>query len=142
MIKGTLGVLKSQTGLSDHENYHELCRLLARLKANFQLSELVQCSDYAEWIAMVANFTVDSFKHWEWAANSVYYLLSLWSRLVASMPYLKGETPSMLDAYVPRITETFITTRLDSVTAVARGDADGVASASAIVAKSGLRPAW
>ena len=35
---------------------------------------------------MVATFTVDSFKHWEWASNSVYYLLSVWSRLVASMP--------------------------------------------------------
>ena len=46
---------------------------------------------------------MDSFKHWEWAANSVYYLLSLWSRLVASMPYLKGETPSHLENYVPRV---------------------------------------
>ena len=91
MMAGTLRILQTQCGLSDHANYHELCRLLARLKANFQLSELVVCSHYAEWIAMVATFTVDSFKHWEWASNSVYYLLSLWSRLVASMPYLKGQ---------------------------------------------------
>lgn len=40
----------------------ELCRLLARLKANFQLAELVQCANYAEWIGLVATFTVDSFK--------------------------------------------------------------------------------
>ena len=44
--------------------------------------------------------------------------------MISSVPYLKGETPSMLDAYVPRITETFITSRLDSVTAVARGEAE------------------
>ena len=62
MMSGTLHILNTQCGLSDHDNYHELCRLLARLKANFQLSELVQCSNYAEWIAMVATFTVDSFK--------------------------------------------------------------------------------
>ena len=78
MVSGTLHILQSQCGLSDHGNYHELCRLLARLKANFQLAELVQCANYAEWISMVASFTIDSFKHWEWAANSVYYLLSLW----------------------------------------------------------------
>lgn len=55
-------------------------------RSSLQLSELVQCEDYKDWIAMVATFTVDSFKHWEWASNSVYYLLSVWSRLVASMP--------------------------------------------------------
>jgi len=33
---------QAQHGLTDHDNYHELCRLLARLKANYQLSELVQ----------------------------------------------------------------------------------------------------
>ena len=115
MIKGTLAILQSQCGLADHENYHELCRLLARLKANFQLSELVVCAGYAEWIAMVANFTVDSFKHWEWAANSVYYLLSLWSRLVASMPYLKGETPSHLEGYVPQVITAFINSRMELV---------------------------
>ena len=47
---------------------------------------------------MVATFTIDSFKHWQWASNSVYYLLSLWSRLVASMPYLKGSIPSQVRA--------------------------------------------
>jgi hypothetical protein len=51
----------------------------------------------------VATFTIDSFKHWQWAANSVYYLLSLWSRLVASMPYLKGDVPSQLESYVPQV---------------------------------------
>jgi hypothetical protein len=67
----------------------------------------------------VAEFTLTSLQSWQWASSSVYYLLCLWSRLISSVPYLKGEAPSMLDAYVPRITETFITSRLDSVTAVA-----------------------
>ena len=30
-----------QVGLSEHDNYHEFCRLLGRLKTNYQLSELV-----------------------------------------------------------------------------------------------------
>jgi exportin-7 len=115
MMGGTLTILQTQRGLSDHDNYHELCRLLARLKANFQLSELVQSPNYAEWIAMVANFTVDSFKHWEWASNSVHYLLSLWSRLVASMPYLKGETPSHLESYVPQVITAFVNSRMELV---------------------------
>jgi len=125
MVRGTLRILQTQCGLSDHDNYHELCRLLARLKANFQLSELVQCEDYKDWIAMVATFTVDSFKHWEWASNSVYYLLSVWSRLVASMPYLKPEMPSQLESYVPQVITAFINSRMELVSALLRSnDAD------------------
>lgn len=32
MVRGTLHILQAQCGLADHDNYHELCRLLARLK--------------------------------------------------------------------------------------------------------------
>ena len=129
MLNGTLSILQTQRGLSDHGNYHELCRLLARLKSNFQLSELVTCAPYEDWIRIVATFTVDSFKHWEWAANSVYYLLSLWSRLVASMPYLKGETPSHLEGYVPEVITAFITSRMQLVThLIAAEEGDGESS--------------
>jgi hypothetical protein len=35
-------ILRSQAGLAEHhDNYHEFCRLLGRLKTNYQLSELV-----------------------------------------------------------------------------------------------------
>ena len=85
---------------------------------------MVAVPGYQQWINAVAEFTLTSLQSWQWASASVYYLLALWSRLISSVPYLKGETPSMLDAYVPRITETFITSRLDSVTAVARGEAE------------------
>lgn len=32
---------RTKRGLAEHENYHEFCRLLGRLKTNYQLSELV-----------------------------------------------------------------------------------------------------
>ena len=124
LISGTAEVLARNQGLGEHANYHEFCRLLSRLKTNYQLSELVAVPGYQAWINAVAEFTLTSLQSWQWASASVYYLLALWSRLISSVPYLKGETPSMLDAYVPRITETFITSRLDSVTAVARGEAE------------------
>jgi exportin-7 len=35
-------ILRAQAGLAEHhDNYHEFCRLLGRLKTNYQLSELV-----------------------------------------------------------------------------------------------------
>jgi exportin-7 len=124
LINGTSDILSKNQGLGEHDNYHEFCRLLSRLKTNYQLSELVAVDGYQKWIQGVAEFTLTSLQSWQWASSSVYYLLTLWSRLISSVPYLKGEAPSMLDQYVPKITETFITSRLDSVTAVARGEAD------------------
>lgn len=124
LVRGTLDILRSQQGLTHHANYHEMCRLLARLKANYQLSELVASDAYAEWISIVATFTIDSFNHWQWAANSVYYLLSLWSRLVASMPYLKGDTPSQLESFVPQVITAFINSRMELVRTLLRDDHD------------------
>ncbi len=49
-------------GLSDPSNYHEFCRLLARLKSNYQLGELVKVDNYAEIIKLIAEFTVTSLQ--------------------------------------------------------------------------------
>lgn len=41
LARGTREILRTQQGLAEHANYHEFCRLLGRLKTNYQLSELV-----------------------------------------------------------------------------------------------------
>ena len=42
LVTGTRDILRSRQGLAEHANYHEFCRLLGRLKTNYQLSELVR----------------------------------------------------------------------------------------------------
>lgn len=44
LAAGTRDILRTQRGLAEHANYHEFCRLLGRLKTNYQLSELVRHS--------------------------------------------------------------------------------------------------
>ncbi|XP_042518350.1 exportin-7 isoform X2 [Macadamia integrifolia] len=117
LMTGTKEILQTGQGLADHDNYHEYCRLLGRFKVNYQLSELVNVEGYSDWIRLVAEFTSRSLQSWQWASSSVYYLLGLWSRLVTSVPYLKGDIPSLLDEFVPKITEGFIASRFDSVQA-------------------------
>ncbi|PKA58500.1 hypothetical protein AXF42_Ash008787 [Apostasia shenzhenica] len=117
LMAGTKEILQTGHGLADHDNYHEFCRLLGRFKVNYQLSELLNVEIYSDWIHLVADFTTKSLQSWQWASNSVYYLLALWSRLVTSVPYLKGDAPSLLDETVPKITEGFITSRFNSVEA-------------------------
>ncbi|KAF8028166.1 hypothetical protein BT93_E0929 [Corymbia citriodora subsp. variegata] len=117
LMTGTKEILQTGQGLADHDNYHEFCRLLGRFRVNYQLSELVNVEGYGDWIRLVAEFTLKSLQSWQWASSSVYYLLGLWSRLVTSVPYLKGDAPSLLDEFVPKITEGFITSRFDSIQA-------------------------
>ncbi|XP_074310718.1 uncharacterized protein LOC141646709 [Silene latifolia] len=122
LMTGTKEILQSGQGLAEHDNYHEFCRLLGRFRVNYQLQELVSVEGYSDWIQLVAQFTSKSLQSWQWASSSVYYLLGLWSRLVASVPYLKGDSPSLLDEFVPKITEGFITSRFDSVQAALPDD--------------------
>ncbi|KAL3148536.1 hypothetical protein ABBQ38_013973 [Trebouxia sp. C0009 RCD-2024] len=118
LVAGTRDILKQQKGLAEHSNYHEFCRMLGRLKTNYQLSELVSVESYPEWIQLVADFTMKSLNSWQWASASIFYLMGLWSRLVSSMSYLKGDAPSYMETCVPKIARAYITSRLESVTTV------------------------
>ncbi|CAG0893046.1 unnamed protein product [Darwinula stevensoni] len=120
LVSGVKTLLQNPRGLSDHNNYHEFCRLLARLKTNYQLGELVTVDNYPQFIELIANFTVQSLQMWQFAPNSVHYLLSLWQRMVASVPYVKSTEPHMLEVYTPEVTKAYITSRLESVPVVLR----------------------
>lgn len=61
---------------------------------------------------------------WRFSQNSLYYLLSLWQRMVASVPYIKAQEPHLLETYTPEITSVFITSRLELVNAVVRDNVD------------------
>jgi hypothetical protein len=106
-------VLQGRIGLTHLENYHEFCRLLGRLKSNYQLSELMRTDNFSEWSAssllhaslpfgphqvvlscrleLATNFSISSFEQWQWSLNSMHYILQLWSRLVAAVPYVHAE---------------------------------------------------
>ncbi|XP_066147042.1 exportin-7 isoform X1 [Euwallacea fornicatus] len=120
LVNGVKHILQNPQGLSDPSNYHEFCRLLARLKSNYQLGELVMVDNYPDAIQLIAKFTVQSLQMWQFAPNSVHYLLSLWQRMVASVPYVKATEPHLLETYTPEVTSAYITSRLESAAVVAR----------------------
>lgn len=62
LVNGIKHILENSQGLSDPDNYHEFCRLLARLKTNYQLGELVTVESYPETIQLIAKFTVQSLQ--------------------------------------------------------------------------------
>ncbi|TDH72778.1 hypothetical protein CCR75_000536 [Bremia lactucae] len=123
LLHGICAILRAQDGLSDPQNYHEFCRLLGRLKSNYQLSELMKTDAFQEWMDLTPDFTIKSFRQWQWSVNSTHYLLALWSRLVAALPYVRADmTPSsveagaitFLDTRVPQIIQAYVQSRLES----------------------------
>ena len=121
---GIRSILESPQGLSDQTCFHEFCRLLSRLKVNFQLSELIKVSDYQVTLALIAKFTIQSFQMISAAGNSVFYLLFLWQKMIASMPYVKGPEPHCLERYAPDITSAYIRSRIDICQEVLYNDVD------------------
>lgn len=70
--------------------------------------------------AQLSSFFVIVVQMWQFAPNSVHYLLSLWQRMVASVPYVKATEPHLLETYTPEVTNAYITSRLESVAVVVR----------------------
>jgi exportin-7 len=127
LIIGIREMLSNRTGLQHQDNYHQFCRLLGRLKANYQLSELVKAEGYLEWLELAASFTVQSIQNWQYSTNSIHYLLALWARLVAAVPYVRPETGAQghvphLEKQVMLVVETYIESMLGSVETVLRSD--------------------
>jgi len=118
LVAGVREILQNPSGLTDPNNYHEFCRLLARLKSNYQLGELVMVDQYPESVQLMAKFTVESLQMWQFGPNSIHYLLSLWQRMVASVPYVKATEPHLLETYTPEVTQAYIRSRLESVAVV------------------------
>ncbi len=53
---------KPMQTLADPECYHEFCRLLMRLKSNYQLVELMKLDSYTRFLEVVAKFTLSSLQ--------------------------------------------------------------------------------
>jgi exportin-7 len=128
LMSGIQSVMQTKKGLEHVDNYHEFCSLLGRLKASYQLSELVKTQGFGEWLELAGDFTIKSLQNWEYSMNSIHYLLALWGRLVAALPYLRADTPEAqrpsqsLRSCVLQVVESYIKTMLDSVDVVVASD--------------------
>ena len=103
-------VLDSQHGLGNQATFHSFCRLLGRLKSNFQLIEMYKTEGYDQFLVSSSKFTILSFKQWRHSQNSMHYILGLWARMVSALPYIKmmkdnSKPNTQLDKYAPLILE-------------------------------------
>ncbi|KJH50942.1 hypothetical protein DICVIV_02903 [Dictyocaulus viviparus] len=152
--------------------FHEFCRMVSRLKTNFQLCELIKVPDYAAVMRLLAQFTVESLRSgpkivqiamtrqsvihnakkylkfvpqnelrnlelllssfnvrgaqfmMDLSANSTYFLLTFWQRMVTSVPYVRSSEDNLLNLCCPEIMTAFVESRLQNVERVVRDGHD------------------
>jgi len=112
-----------------HTIHAQFCRLLGRLKANYQLSELIKATSYLDWLSLCCDFTIKSCQNWQLSTNSIHYLLALWGRLVAAVPYVRPDAgpnghSKKLEESVSQVIKCFITCMLGSVRTIVEEGVD------------------
>ncbi|CAB3396860.1 unnamed protein product [Caenorhabditis bovis] len=124
LVEGVVGVIMNPEKLSEQGAFHEFCRLIARLKTNYQLCELIAVPCYAHMLRLLAEFTVQSLRMMEFSANSTYFLMTFWQRMVTSVPYVRNNDDHLLNVYCPEIMVAFVESRLQHVEHVVRDGAE------------------
>ena len=129
LLPGIRSILEQAAGLlADEKSLHEFCRLIARLKANPQLHELIRIDNYPSFIETLFRFTTDHLLNvhchrYHLSPNTLHYILSFWSKIVAFLSHSSklsessgdSSTSHLLDIYVPQIVCYYIQSRLDAL---------------------------
>lgn len=67
------------------DHYRDVIQFIAKFTI-----ESLQASRPCAGAFKLINCNTVTLQMWQFAPNSVHYLLSLWQRMVASVPYVKG----------------------------------------------------
>lgn len=108
-MQGVIEIMRERLGFTSQDCYHQFCRLLGKIKSNYQLRELIHTQGYQEWIELAYQFAVESFQEMHVLGDSVYYILGLWAKMVSAVPYVShsGQDSSasdpMLESYSPKV---------------------------------------
>uniref|UniRef100_A0A183F2V4 Xpo1 domain-containing protein n=1 Tax=Heligmosomoides polygyrus TaxID=6339 RepID=A0A183F2V4_HELPZ len=124
VVAGVKRVIENPEKLTEQPAFHEFCRMVSRLKTNFQLCELIKVPEYAAVMRLLAQFTVESLRMMDLSANSTYFLLTFWQRMVTSVPYVRSSEDHLLNLCCPEIMTAFVESRLQNVERVIRDGHD------------------
>lgn len=115
LVSGMIVILENPSPLNDADTYHEFCRFLNRIKASYQLNELVNIAEYKKWMECIIKFTINSVSNGSVSANSLYYVLTFWQKMACSVPYVRLEKDHFLDKFSSEICVSYIKTRYQAI---------------------------
>eukprot|EP00760_Papus_ankaliazontas_P002418 PhM_4_TR10992/c0_g1_i1/m.80655/K18460/XPO7, EXP7; exportin-7 len=109
-ISGVVELLRTERGLDKEEVLQEVCRMHAKLKGTYQLTELVNCVFFEQWMGLIADFSFKCFERWEDTFQSQHTLMVFWSRMASSQRY--ATAPTMLQALLQDVLRRFVQCRV------------------------------
>eukprot|EP01071_Lankesteria_metandrocarpae_P004787 Lankesteria_metandrocarpae@DN3691_c0_g1_i1.p1 len=119
LVSGTANILETHMGLDDDDCYHELCRLLGKIRAANQINDLAASPAFSLWIEQAFRFTMHAMVDWKHLPNSKHYLLGLWGGLVSPR-----RNRHDVESYVEQVTSAYIESRLQIAEAMASNTDD------------------
>jgi exportin-7 len=127
IMEGTMRVVERHTWLDDEELLREFCRLLNRIKPNYQLNELLEVECYGVWIRLMADFTTRCFTAWRSTRASFLSLCCMWARLLGSQEFSRKDKDPLFDSLVPHVTMAYLRScmELGEAAAAAAGSPGG-----------------
>ena len=108
------------------QGYAEFCRLLNRVKPNFQINELLASPLYERWIRRVQEFTCCAFEMG--APIGHLSLVSLWSNLLSSASFARRDRETLFDDLAPRVALSYVRSRFQLSEAWSQGPTSCVES--------------
>lgn len=81
LVTGLKVVLQNADKLgADSDSFHQFCRIVSRIKANYQVAELTKCQDFHVLLPLITQFTINSLQVSElFTQNSVFYLVIIYN---------------------------------------------------------------
>ena len=126
IMRGTMDVIERHVWLSDEEILREFCRLLNRLKPNYQLNELLEVEFYESWVRRVAEFTVQCFGAWRATKSSFLSLCCMWARLLGSQEFSRKDKDPLFDELMPHVTRAYVNACMEMGEAFGAGNRSGL----------------
>ncbi|KAJ2746051.1 hypothetical protein GGI20_001678 [Coemansia sp. BCRC 34301] len=129
MSAGIGEILTGAVGLDDVENYHHVCRLLARFRCIHTLVEIEDSAVYRTLLMAAAGFTATGLGLWEWSANSIAPLLTFWAKVGAAHDGRDSSNSEICGDVIadtlPRVVGEYLRSMVQATARVASGDSLG-----------------
>ncbi|KAJ2488598.1 hypothetical protein IWW37_004664 [Coemansia sp. RSA 2050] len=126
MSAGIAEILAGAMGLDDVENYHHICRLLARFRCIHTLVEIEDTPVYRTLLVAAAGFTITGLGLWEWSSNSIAPLLTFWAKVAAAHDGRDSSNSEIcgdvIAATLPRVVGEHLRSMVQATARVASGE--------------------
>ncbi|KAJ2156031.1 hypothetical protein GGF46_005454, partial [Coemansia sp. RSA 552] len=128
MSRGLADIVGGAIGLQDVDNYHHVCRLLARFRCIHTLVEIEEDPEYRSLLAAAADFTMTGLTLWEWSPNSFAPLLTFWAKVAATHDSRDSSNSKVagdvIAATLPRVVREFLRAMVGVTGRAVSGDVD------------------